>query len=350
MPPDELREWARSLCIKEELVEWYLNPEFASTLETLNKLDETQAKIINSQANNGGIFASSTSESVPSGVNETEEPDMFNTADIDFDSDEIKQAAQQPNMKIGKTIKIKLVIAEICKSDTQKALRKMLSPVLTKFDVQQHFGMFHSALVVGPWYLEWNNSSMCIPRKCYSSAAMLAADLEFSGKLGKIGFDLDDVIAKITPVIIDWNVNKAYSQRDANCQQFVDELCNVLDIPIKFEGPLGQYLHDLRERGECELEFPISADMRVEMQIRDKKKKFESHRELDEFVLECLQKDPQFENNYAAEWMLLKSFDRAFWLRHFKVKTDEKYIGGCHLGECPFKDPEQTTSFKPEWF
>jgi hypothetical protein len=121
---------------------------------------------------------------------------------------------------------------------------------------------------------------MCIPRKCYSSAAMLAADLEFSGKLGKVAFDLHETIEKITPVIIDWNVNKTYSQREANCQQFIDELCHVLDIPIRFEGPLGEYLHAIRERGECELEFPVSAEMRVAMEIRDKKKKFNTHKEV----------------------------------------------------------------------
>ena len=36
MPNDELLEWARSLCIKEELIEWYLNPEFASTIEAVS--------------------------------------------------------------------------------------------------------------------------------------------------------------------------------------------------------------------------------------------------------------------------------------------------------------------------
>ncbi|KAL0476247.1 hypothetical protein AKO1_004217 [Acrasis kona] len=347
MPADELREWARSLCIKEELIEWYLNPEFANTLEALNKLDEAQAKIINGNDTSSGLFVSSKSESVPV-RNEQNEDDMFN--DIDYDIEDIERAAKQPNMKVGKSIKIKLVIAEICKSDTQKALRKLLSPVLTKFDAQQQFGMFHSALVVGPWYLEWNNSSMCIPRKCYSSAAMLAADLEFSGKLGKVGFDLDQTIEKITPIIIDWNVNKTYSQREANCQQFVDEICNVLDIPIKFEGPLGEYLNAIRERGECDLEFPISTEMREQLEIRDKKRRFETHQELDEFVCMLIDKDPQFENNFPAEWMLLKSFDRAFWLRHFKVKTDDKFTPGCDAGECPFKDPEVTASFKPEWF
>jgi hypothetical protein len=159
MPPDDLREWARSLCVKDELIDWYLNPEFASTIETLNKLDETQAKVINAQSDGGGLFASSTSESVPTTSETNDDVEEMFKDDIDYDAEEIKTMAQQPNMKIGKTIKIKLIIAEICKSDTQKALRKMLSPVLTKFDVQQQFGMFHSALVIGPWYLEWNNSS-----------------------------------------------------------------------------------------------------------------------------------------------------------------------------------------------
>lgn len=35
MPEDELREWARSLCVPGELREWYLNPEFAGTKEAV---------------------------------------------------------------------------------------------------------------------------------------------------------------------------------------------------------------------------------------------------------------------------------------------------------------------------
>jgi len=124
-----------------------------------------------------------------------DDDDDFKVEDIDFDVEDVEKESQQAHMKIAQTVKVKLVIAEICKSDTQKAIRKMLSPVLTKLDQQQQFGMFHSALVVGPWYLEWNNSSLCIPRKCYSSAAMLAADLEFGG----IQLDLEEAIKKKFP-------------------------------------------------------------------------------------------------------------------------------------------------------
>jgi hypothetical protein len=39
MPEDELLDWAKSLSVKTELIEWYLNPDFASTLETVRTLD-----------------------------------------------------------------------------------------------------------------------------------------------------------------------------------------------------------------------------------------------------------------------------------------------------------------------
>ena len=41
--------------------------------------------------------------------------------------------------------------------------------------------------------------------------------------------------------------------------------------------------------------------------------KFSTHKELDQFVNSLIQKDPRFELNYPMEWILLKSFDRAFW-------------------------------------
>ena len=154
MPEDELREWARSLCIHNELKEWYLNPEFATTVEQFEKLEKVNASALNAgKKSETGMFVS-TSES--SEVKPSSDPnnDPFNLDDIDFDLEEIRKDAAKPFMQVGKKIKIKLIIAEICKSDTQKALRKMLSPILTKLDYQQQFGMFHSALVVGPWYLE----------------------------------------------------------------------------------------------------------------------------------------------------------------------------------------------------
>lgn len=344
MPEDELKEWARSLCVPSELREWYLNPEFAGTKEVMEKIDKLNGNI--NKEKKGGIL-SSTSEG---SKDHREEDDDFKVEDIDFEVEDVEKESQQAHMKIAQSVKIKLVVAEICKSDTQKAIRKMLSPVLTKLDHQQQFGMFHSALVVGPWYLEWNNSSLCIPRKCYSSAAMLAADLEFGG----IQLDLEDTIKKISKVIINWNVTKQYNQNENNCQKFVDDVCNELGLNLDkiLQGPLGEYLKSLRTKGQCDLSFHINDEMREKLEIKDKVKKFTTHEELDQFVESCVEKDPQFEENFKEHMLLLKSFDRAFWLRHFKHPDDKQFIplGGGNPTKCPFKDPTCTTSFKKEWF
>ena len=85
---------------------------------------------------------------------------------------------------------------------------------------------------------------------------MLAADLEF----GDVELDLEDTIEKIAKVVINWNVNKVYNQNENNCQQFVDEVCNELGLNLDkiLQGPLGQYLKSLRQKGQCDITFPIT--------------------------------------------------------------------------------------------
>jgi len=94
-------------------------------------------------------------ESLQSDVFEEEEtaPD-----DTDFESN-----LQKTNEKL----KIKLVITEISQTKKDKDLRKLLSPFASAFNLSPQFGMFHSALIVGPWYLEWTNKELCIPKKKY---------------------------------------------------------------------------------------------------------------------------------------------------------------------------------------
>jgi hypothetical protein len=112
-------------------------------------------------------------------------------------------------------------------------------------------GMFHSALSVGPWYLEWTNRALCIPKKCYSQAALVALDVDSHLEL----VDADIVIEKISEVIARWNVLHPYDKKENNCQVFVDDLLLALDIDPnqKFKGQLGEYVKKLRTKGECEI-------------------------------------------------------------------------------------------------
>jgi hypothetical protein len=49
---------------------------------------------------------------------------------------------------------------------------------------------------------------------------------------------------------------------------------------------------------------------------------FKNHQELDIFVNKLEIKDMHFQKHYPEEYMLLKAFDRAFWLRLFRARSD----------------------------
>lgn len=128
--------------------------------------------------------------------------------DIDLNQVQVEDSYYKKFISTRK-LKVKIVIVEIHKNTTQRTIRKMLSPVMNQFDAFNTFGMFHSALIVGPWYLEWNDSSLCIPRKCYSNAAVLVADVSQYFEGPKIA----EAIDAISDVICHWNASYTYSSQ-----------------------------------------------------------------------------------------------------------------------------------------
>jgi len=140
-------------------------------------------------------------------------------------------------------MKIKLIISEN-NSGIQKNIKHIISPVLTTLRISPKFGMFHSSIMIGPWLLEWNDSGLCVPRTCVSRAAFFTADLMTISSSKRI----NEVRDKIANVITKWNGTMSYTMasggikknNEANCQDFVNEILNALEIKINFEGSLGK--------------------------------------------------------------------------------------------------------------
>lgn len=72
---------------------------------------------------------------------------------------------------------------------------------------------------------------------------------------------------------------------------------------------------------------------------------------MDEFAQMLLDVDPQFQTTYKSEWVLLKNFDRAFWLKFQKYDTAKEFTPLYKENDekkkelaCPFGDPSQTMS------
>ncbi|KAL9652858.1 hypothetical protein ABK040_010890 [Willaertia magna] len=296
------------------------------------------------------------------------------------------------NPSLEKSIKIKLIITDMHhQSKTKQTLRQMISPILSPSRVLPKLGMFHTALVIGNFKIEWNDSALCIPRKIASQSTFLSADIEEITTAN----DLEITIKKLAEVICKWNTqydyfekspsnkkkenssNEMTSRKGGNCQDFIFDILSslgkvhILEEMIKSKGPMGSYLREIRKYGKCSMKFKMSKDFITKFQLpTDKKvKKFTTHKELDLFVIHLLDIDNNFKENYPNEWKLLKSFDRAFWIRHLTYKENVRFRPYCkHVEEldnsfqhccsddsidsvtlkeilyCPFDDPQKTLS------
>jgi hypothetical protein len=105
----------------------------------------------------------------------------------------------------------------------------------------------------------------------------------------------------------------------------------------------------LRKEGKCDMKFQMDSQFREDFQIQEKTITFKTHLELDTFVQKLLEKDVDFSTKHRSEWVLLKSFDRALWLKHSKFPNMEEYTplmkekdSVNHL-HCPFGDPTITS-------
>jgi len=262
-----------------------------------------------------------------------------------------------------KKIPVKLVVTEMINSAAFKTVRKLLSPIMNSVPNLQHeFGIFHTAIIVGPWYLEWTDSSLVIPRKLYSSMALLTADLDNTTMKE---LSMDQVSDRLSKVVTKWNLHKEYlnyslrgkKKEQGNCHDFVEDVIKALDISIPTSGAFATFLKKMKEHGQCEMEFTPSAEFREKFELKASSYKFDTHQELDQFVHRLnTVNELALMMDYSQELTLLKSFDRAFWLRHLKHPHMAEYKpmgidtpGYPHLSDCqkcPFRDPTETKSFQ----
>jgi len=175
--------------------------------------------------------------------------------------------------------------------------------------------------------------------------------------------DIESLTHKLAEIIVDWNLNKGYKdhggdkQHVGNCQDFVEDVLKRLGLKTAFTGPLGEFTRKLREQGKCDMVLYLDEDFREKFSIKEQKIKFETHKQIDEFAARLLDIDCEVSFHNKAEWSMLKNFDRALWLRHFKFKDDEKWKpmmtvecdddgDECETLGCPFGDPVATYSIR----
>lgn len=265
-----------------------------------------------------------------------------------------------------KKIKVKLVIT--C-TTYSPSLRKLISPLLSPLTfINTSYGMFHTALIIGPFYLDWNSSELCVPKRIMKSTeSFLSTDIS---EIAIENDDIDFVIKKISEVIATWNTTYSYGSakigNSRNCQDFVDDILKSLGInwEPKKGGAFDKFLTSIKKGNIHSAKFFASDEF--EKRFKDNKNimnkrrwEFSTHDELDQFCLELQKSCKNIEKEFNEEWTLLKGLDRGFWLKYygeqsktpklqsvlriesFAPKNEKKQV--C---SCPFGDPKTTGSFR----
>lgn len=127
-------------------------------------------------------------------------------------------------------------------------------------------------------------------------------------------------------MITKWNAYYKYTQVKSpdpncgNCQDFVIDVLKALgkDISQLYNGVVGIYLEEMKQKGQCDMVFKMTESFCKEFNIEETQLKFDSHKKLDSFVQYLKKRQTHVNLTYYEEWKLLKSFDRAFWLRDFR--------------------------------
>ncbi|KAG2392335.1 hypothetical protein C9374_012587 [Naegleria lovaniensis] len=233
------------------------------------------------------------------------------------------------NKMVEPFIKVKLVITEMDTGMAHRLLRSIGSRIHKTIKAMD-YGMFHTALIVGVYYIEWVDSSLVTVRKKSSSKAVFATDIGTISGQEKV----NDAFFKLSELICDWNRTRQYDNKTANCQHFCTEAIEKLGLSDAFEkiagqGPLKEYLTRLKTTGACDMSYRISQDVKETIlqsdNAPDELKEFlntsgnaltfHSHKILDQFVHILQEEDPLYFDREPFDYVLLKAYDRAFWLR-----------------------------------
>jgi len=361
----------------QQMRKLYLNTDWVESMKYYGDMVEEDNKKVPTNSIHEGSHVTTPTESTSSTMkhltnknisfssqsNSTEDIDNIVMTFEEYLEKYGNELSQQTSMM--KSVKIKLVIAEVSHTQLARNFRMLISPILAKLELQPEFGMFHSAIMIGPWLIDWNDSGICIPRKCVSQAALLSADLDSIGSEQQ----LEDIIDKLATKICEWNGTKTYSdtpknkKTQGNCQDFVNDILQAINVSHDFKGALAMYIKTLREKGKSKMEFTIpDGSFAEKFKLKEKKIEFPTHEALDKFVSDLCEADIEFRSKYKDEWALLKSFDRAFWLKHYKFKDKAEFcplpksknasklteIEGLEYEDsgCPMLDPRYTGSIK----
>ncbi|EFC38267.1 predicted protein [Naegleria gruberi] len=240
-----------------------------------------------------------------------------------FDFETLYEKLLDNNGEVRK-LKVNLAVINIQKWCESRLKTRLVANVLRVTERKKlGFGLVHVAILLGQYIIHWFDDGLVHLTPIKSSHPNLAVEV---GELDIEEKKDQEKIKQLCFVISEYNTKMVYNNRNCNCHHFVRDCISALDLNFSsiMKGQLGNYLRRIRngklltEREFCN---PITQERVL----------FNTHKQLDEYVIDLLTKHPSFKEEHPYDFELLKAFDRGFWMGHLKDKHEKlKQAEGLH--------------------
>eukprot|EP01080_Neovahlkampfia_damariscottae_P003325 gene3325-5764_t len=242
-------------------------------------------------------------------------------------------------------VEIRLILSEFTHNNQMLSIPESFSGTINsmpKFDWSEKFGHFKCALLIGPYYLEFTDSSICVPKRLNSDFGEIFRQIKPIRTLKK--FNLSYVTKKISNIIVKWNTRFLYKaanpdlkSKESNGFHFINELLHQFDDEFDFEflGSLVSLMDEIQVFGDCGASILPGKHQEI---LREKFnfssiQECKSHAELDNELLNILEEDKMFKIEFLQDYICFQLIDLAFWFRSM-IHQKEEYVQ-CYDGNEP---------------
>eukprot|EP01080_Neovahlkampfia_damariscottae_P012258 gene12258-5843_t len=236
---------------------------------------------------------------------------------------------------MSKTTPVKLILTQMIHNRESIGFEASFSGTISKFstgDKPEKFENFICALIVGPFYLEFTKSSICVPKRINKAMSQIYETIpEFS----TIKKPLTEVTSKLSKFISEWNTNYQFVEHDPNPKKqesnfyyFVEEILKLFKISTKFRGSLVTFMTEMKEHGDSgasiyPTEYVVEFEKKFGFSFIPK---IEYHDEFDEKLNTIFEKEPDFRKKYPHDFLVFQAIDLGFWIKHHQSPTHEEFL------------------------
>eukprot|EP01080_Neovahlkampfia_damariscottae_P005612 gene5612-9429_t len=229
-----------------------------------------------------------------------------------------------------KSIPVRLIFTEIVYNSSELSLISSLSGLISGIpmtDFNDRRFAFKSALIIGPFYLEFTDTSLCVPKRITSEVQGLFERIQ---PIATCDLKLSSIVTKLSKLISEWNTKYSFvsvdysdKKKEGNCISFVEKVLSTLNVKLKFNGALGNFVREMKEFGDSTASIYPGVEFEKKFNFHKMQDIFD-HLEFDDKISEIFEMEPNVDKKFPHDYLIVQAIDLAFWIR-FIFTNDEIY-------------------------